>query len=261
MNTLAGSVTLRSISVGFGAELTPGTLEAILTDAGPIATEAVYALPISRTRIHEASWTWVAVRSEETFTASWYLHSHITISGTTNFQVPCSAAIETLVCEDCRGLRVSRTFAPVFHETPHASAQFHLSLCFIASVGKDREDGGRNENSGQCVNSAVFGSDLGFIHGHVVCQNLPFAAYVKYDDLVGHASDVKCGNQSSHFQLGKCNNVVSDEFQKFPRALWRQEVIEDTSRHITQCFITWNKNGVWLINTTLLQGLSNIGFL
>lgn len=38
------SVTPRSVSVGVGAELTPGALEAILTDAGPVAVEAVYAL-------------------------------------------------------------------------------------------------------------------------------------------------------------------------------------------------------------------------
>lgn len=186
------SVTPRSVSVGVGAELTHGTLEAILTQAGPVATKAIYALPISRAWILEASWTWVAVRPEETFTASWYLHSHITIAGTAVFQVPCSAAVETFVCEDCRGLRVRRTFAPVFHRTVHTSAQFHLFLYFIASVRKNREDGGRNENSGQCVNSAILGSDLGFFYGHIVCQNLPFVGYVKHDDLVGHAPDVKC---------------------------------------------------------------------
>lgn len=38
------SVTPRSISVGVGAELTLGTLEAILTKAGPVAAEAIYAL-------------------------------------------------------------------------------------------------------------------------------------------------------------------------------------------------------------------------
>lgn len=38
------SVTPRSVSVGIGAELAPGALEAILTDAGPIAAEAIYAL-------------------------------------------------------------------------------------------------------------------------------------------------------------------------------------------------------------------------
>lgn len=30
-----------------------------------------------------------------------HLHSHITIAGTAVFQVPCSAAVETFVCEDC----------------------------------------------------------------------------------------------------------------------------------------------------------------
>lgn len=39
-------------------------------------------------------------------------------------------------------------------------------------MGKNWDDGGRNENSGQCVNSAIFGSNLGFFYGHVVCQNL-----------------------------------------------------------------------------------------
>lgn len=38
------SVTPRSVSVGVGAELTHGTLEAILTQAGPVATKAIYAL-------------------------------------------------------------------------------------------------------------------------------------------------------------------------------------------------------------------------
>lgn len=60
-----------------------------------------------------------------------------------------------------------------FPELSKLLYQFQLALGFIASVGKDRQDGGRNENSVQCVNSAVFGSDLGFVHGHVVCQNLP----------------------------------------------------------------------------------------
>lgn len=41
---LLTSVTPRSVSVGVGAELTHGTLEAILTNAGPVATEAIYAL-------------------------------------------------------------------------------------------------------------------------------------------------------------------------------------------------------------------------
>lgn len=35
------SVTVRSISIGVGAELTPGALEAVLTNTGPVATEAV----------------------------------------------------------------------------------------------------------------------------------------------------------------------------------------------------------------------------
>lgn len=244
MNTQAGSVTPGSVSVGVGAELTHGTLEAILTNASPVASKSVHALPISGTRSQEASWTWGAVGPEETFAASGYLHSHITISGTATFQVPYSAAVET-GREDCRGLRVSRAFAPVFHGTAHASAQFQLALCFIASVGKNREDGGRNEDSRQCVNSAIFGSDFGFIHGHIVCQNLPFAGYVKLDDLVGHAPDVRHRDQSGYFQLSKRNNVVSDEFQKFPRALWRKEVVQDVSLHVAQCFITWNKNGVW----------------
>lgn len=44
LETPLTSVTPRSVSVGVGAELTPGALEAILTDAGPVAAEAIYAL-------------------------------------------------------------------------------------------------------------------------------------------------------------------------------------------------------------------------
>lgn len=86
--------------------------------------------------------------------------------------------------------------------------QFHLSLCFIASVGKDREDGGRNENSGQCVNSAVFGSDLGFIHGHVVCQNLPLKekAFASSSIL---AAGWGWGAGQSHPQADACGYSIS----------------------------------------------------
>lgn len=57
---------------------------------------------------------------------------------------------------------------PKFPEFPYQS---HFSLCFITSMGKDRDDGGRKEDAGQCVNSAVFGSDLGFFHCHIIYQN------------------------------------------------------------------------------------------
>lgn len=54
------SVTPRPVSVGVGAELTHGTLEAVFTQAGPVATEAIYAL-----RAEAAPWavrTHVAAR-------------------------------------------------------------------------------------------------------------------------------------------------------------------------------------------------------
>lgn len=39
-------------------------------------------------------------------------------------------------------------------------------------MGQNWDDGGRNENSSQRVNSAIFGSDLNFFHCHIICQNL-----------------------------------------------------------------------------------------
>lgn len=38
--------------------------------------------------------------------------------------------------------------------------------------GDLRDDGGRNQNSSQGVDSAIPGSDLDFFHRHIVCQNL-----------------------------------------------------------------------------------------
>lgn len=254
-------VTSRSIFVGVRAELTLGTLEAILADARSIATEAVCALSVSGARPGEASWTLVAARPVEAFAALWCLHSGVAVPGTATLQGPCSASVDTVVCEECCGLRVGRTFAPMYQGTANTSAQFQFSLCFIASVGQNWDDGGRNQNSSQRVNLAIFGSDLKFFHCHVICQNLPIIGYVKLYDLVGHAPNVKGRNEGGHFKLGKGDNVVSDEFQKLLRSLWREEVIKSAILHVIQCFITWNKNGVWFTSSIPIIGTPHVGFL
>lgn len=38
-------------------------------------------------------------------------------------------------------------------------------------MGKDWDDGGRNKDARQCVNSAIFGSHLSFFHCHIIYQN------------------------------------------------------------------------------------------
>lgn len=39
-------------------------------------------------------------------------------------------------------------------------------------MGQNWHDGGRNEDAGQGVDSAVFGNDLCLFDGHIICQNL-----------------------------------------------------------------------------------------
>lgn len=58
---------------------------------------------------------------------------------------------------------------PQFPKFPY---RYHFFLCFITSMGNNRDDGGRNKDSSQCVNSAIFGNDPSFLHCHIICQNL-----------------------------------------------------------------------------------------
>lgn len=68
------------------------------------------------------------------------------------------------------------------------SYQFQLSLFFVAAVGQNWDDGGRNQNASQRVNSAVFGSDVEFFHCHIICQNLPLerSSDIFHSVLQGH---------------------------------------------------------------------------
>lgn len=53
---------------------------------------------------------------------------------------------------------------------------------------KDRDDGVRNKDAGQRVNSAVFGSDLGFFHCHIIYQNLSLEEAETSSILMARAS-------------------------------------------------------------------------
>lgn len=228
-------VTLRSIFIGVCAELTLGASEAILANARPVPIEAVGALPIPRARIQEASWTLDAVGPVEAFAALWYLHSGITVSGTAILQAPDSASVDTFVCEERHGLGVGRTLAPVHQGTAHTSAQFHLSLRLVTSVGQNWGDGRGNEDSGERVNPAVFGSHLRFFHCHTIGQNL----------------SLEGSNDAAHLSTPR-------EYQP-PRG--RSEQWQPLKRgfHLTELFPEWERafRRAWLAGNLLSEFLTD----
>lgn len=57
-------------------------------------------------------------------------------------------------------------------------------------MGKNWDDGRRDENSGQRVNYAIFGNNLGFFHGYVVDQNLSLKEALTFSILIVGAGAV-----------------------------------------------------------------------